>query len=125
LMERCQVGLVYTTTAGLEMALRGKPVVVAARVYYRGRRFTLDVERADEYPRILDRAFEMRRMTDQEIDLARRFAHLLLFRYLHRFSVVRERARRLPILDPSEAALLVPGASAYVDRLLDVILCRG
>jgi len=125
LMERCQVGLVYTTTAGLEMALRGKPVVVAARVYYRGRRFTLDVERADEYPRILDRAFEMRRMTDQEIDLARRFAHLLLFRYLHRFPVVRQRPRRLPILDPSEAALLLPGASADVDRLLDAILCRG
>src|SRR5439155_3995395 len=100
LMERCQVGLVYTTTAGLEMALRGKPVVVAARVYYRSRRFTLDVECADEYPRILDRAFEKGRMTGQETDLARRFAHLLLFRYLHQFPVVRQAPRQFRILDP-------------------------
>src|SRR5438874_1709156 len=62
LMECCQVGLVYTSTTGLEMALRGKPVVVSARVYYRGGGFTYDVERASDYGVMMSRAFDAPRL---------------------------------------------------------------
>jgi len=37
LVELADVGLVYTTTVGLEMALKGIPVVVAGQTHYRGR----------------------------------------------------------------------------------------
>jgi hypothetical protein len=43
------VGLAYTTTVGLEMAMRGLPVVLAGQTHYRGRGFTVDPSTWDEY----------------------------------------------------------------------------
>lgn len=42
LIEITDIGLVYTTTVGLEMALKGIPVVVAGKTHYRERGFTYD-----------------------------------------------------------------------------------
>ena len=42
LIELADVGLVYTTTVGLEMAMRGIPVIVAGQTHYRGKGFTTD-----------------------------------------------------------------------------------
>ena len=49
LMRLCDLGLVYTTTTGLEMAARGIPVIVAGKVHYSGRGFTTDPQSAAEY----------------------------------------------------------------------------
>jgi hypothetical protein len=121
LMDSCQLGLVYTSTTGLEMALHGKPVVVAARVYYRGRGFTCDVSRASDYAGIISEAFKATTLSTEQMTLARRFAYLLLFRYLYKIPVVNQRPRQLPLLDPSETELLLPGALPELDQLLDAI----
>ncbi len=42
LMEIGGLGLVYTTTVGMEMAMYGVPVIVAGDTHYRGRGFTYD-----------------------------------------------------------------------------------
>ncbi len=42
LVDIASVGLVYTTTMGLEMAMSGVPVIVAGQTHYRGRGFTFD-----------------------------------------------------------------------------------
>ncbi len=42
LMDIATLGLVFTTTVGMEMAMRGKPVIVIGDTHYRGRGFTLD-----------------------------------------------------------------------------------
>lgn len=44
LMDGARIGLVYTSTVGLEMAMRGIPVVVAGSTHYRGHGFTVDPE---------------------------------------------------------------------------------
>ena len=49
LMDIADLALVYTTTAGMEMALRGIPVMVSGRAPYRGRGFTIDTESWEEY----------------------------------------------------------------------------
>ena len=59
------------------------------------------------------------------VERARRFAHMLLFRYLHHVPVVRQRPRALPLLDPSEVDAIVPGADANFDRLLDALIAGG
>ena len=55
LMEIADLGLVYTTTSGLEMAVRGLPVMVAGKTHYRRRGFTIDPETYEEYFTMLDR----------------------------------------------------------------------
>jgi hypothetical protein len=49
LIAVADLGLVYTTTVGLEMAMSGLPVIVAGRTHYRGKGFTLDPGSWQEY----------------------------------------------------------------------------
>jgi hypothetical protein len=56
LMDIADLGLVYTTTAGLEMATRGIPVLVSGRAHYRKKGFTLDADSWDEFYAKLDGA---------------------------------------------------------------------
>jgi hypothetical protein len=53
-----------------------------------------------------------------QLELARRFAYLLLFRYLKRIPVVHQRPRRFPRLDPGEVDDLLPGRLPEFDDLL-------
>lgn len=54
LMDVADLALVYTTTAGMEMAVRGIPVLVSGKAHYRRKGFTLDAETWDEYFAILN-----------------------------------------------------------------------
>ena len=125
LIEAASAVLVYTSTAGLEAALYGRPVLVAARVYYASRGFTRDVLQPDALGTHLEGALSKPRLSAAEVDLARRFAYLLLFRFLYDFPVVKQRPRSLPLLEPSEAPLVAPGQSAAFDRLVDRLLHGG
>jgi hypothetical protein len=56
LVEIADLGMVYTTTVGLEMAMSGVPVLVAGVTHYRSKGFTLDPDSWDSYFALLDRA---------------------------------------------------------------------
>jgi hypothetical protein len=124
LIEAASAVLVYNSTAGIEAALRGLPVVVAARVYYARRGFTRDVDRLDEYEAILDAAFRTGPLGSDALELARRFANLLLFRFLHDVPVVKQRPRTFPLLSPAEVPLAAAGSRSDFDALLGRILTR-
>ncbi len=84
LVEMAQVGLVYTTTLGLEMAMDGVPVVVAGRVHYRGRGFTLDPTTWEAYFHLLEQAVTQPaslRPSPEQVALARRYAYHFFFTY--------------------------------------------
>ena len=59
LMESADFGLVYTSTTGLEMALRGKPVIVAGQTHYRDRGFTVDVSNREEFVAAIDHQIDI------------------------------------------------------------------
>jgi hypothetical protein len=113
--------LVYTSTAGLEAALYGKPVITGARVYYAGRGFTEEIRTREDFATILDRALASGRLDPAQVAFARRFAYLLLFRFLHDVPVVRQRPRTLPLLEPNDAGRVAPGGDADFDALLEAI----
>jgi hypothetical protein len=84
LMDLASLGLVYTTTVGMEMAMRGMPVIVAGRTHYRDRGFTLDPSTWEEYFSMLERELGNplpRRLDQREIDLAWRYAYRFIFEY--------------------------------------------
>ena len=56
LVEAADLGLVYTTTVGMEMAMSGVPVIVGGQTHYRGRGFTLDPDSWDNYYAMIDQA---------------------------------------------------------------------
>jgi hypothetical protein len=76
LMEMSDAVLVYTSTTGMEAALRGKPVLVAGETHYRGKGFTIDVETKEEYRGLLGSDLSCREPTEEEIARAEQYAHL-------------------------------------------------
>lgn len=49
LVAIASLGLVYTTTAGMEVAMSGVPVIVSGQTHYRGKGFTIDPKTWDEF----------------------------------------------------------------------------
>jgi hypothetical protein len=84
LIELAHLGLVYTTTAGIEMAMNGVPVVVAGRTHYRDRGFTHDPSTAEDYLTAIDQLLRQplgARLEPEKVDLAWRYAHRFFFEY--------------------------------------------
>lgn len=100
LMEITSLGLVYTTTTGMEMALQGIPVVACGETHYRRRGFTHDPMTYDEYFGILDTLLSgspvgqlsgqpengktgqrINRLTEKQIETAWEYAYRFFFEY--------------------------------------------
>lgn len=84
LIEIARVGLVYTTTVGLEMVMSGVPVIVAGQTHYRGKGFTHDPETLGEYTHLLDRIPEQNKalsVDEGQVDLAWRYAYRFFFEF--------------------------------------------
>ena len=61
LIEVADLGLVYTTTVGMEMAMYGVPVIVSGQTHYRGRGFTYDPDSWVTYFKLLGQMLEQTR----------------------------------------------------------------
>lgn len=84
ILDIADLGLVYTTTVGLEMAMRGIPVVVAGETHYRNRGFTYDPDTWDEYFLTLNTLLdnlEKAWLSQDQIELAWRYAYLFFFEF--------------------------------------------
>lgn len=84
LLDFANLGLVYTTTVGLEMAMRGIPVIVAGQTHYRNRGFTHDPDSWKNYFEILEGLLddlEVERLSQAQIERAWRYAYLFFFNF--------------------------------------------
>jgi glycosyltransferase involved in cell wall biosynthesis len=122
LMADADVGLVYSSTTGLEMALAGKPVIVAAQTHYRDKGFTVDVRSAEDFRRTLVEALDDPERWAPDVERARRYAYLFFFRAPYVGLGVAEHIRGLVRLTATAADDLRPGASADLDRFCDRLL---
>lgn len=83
-VDIADLGLVYTTTVGLEMAMRGIPVIVAGQTHYRDRGFTYDPDTWDAYIEMLESMLldmESARLTQEQVELSWRYAYLFFFEF--------------------------------------------
>lgn len=88
LVAAADLGLVYTTTVGLEMAMSGLPAIVVGDTHYRGKGFTLDPTSWDEYFAMLDGALadlKGARLTPEQVDSAWHYAYRFFFDYPQTF----------------------------------------
>jgi hypothetical protein len=82
LMGIAGLGLAYTTTVGMEMAMRGAPVILAGQTHYRGRGFTYEPTTYDEYFGVLDKLLSNLpgyRLTAEQVELAWNYAYRFFF----------------------------------------------
>lgn len=84
LFEVADLGVVYTSTVGLEMAMKGLPVVVAGRAHYRGRGFTSDPDTWVAYFKMLGAMLDRSRdhhLTHEQVDRAWQYAYSFFFEF--------------------------------------------
>jgi len=82
LIAAADLGLVYTTTVGLEMAMSGVPVIVAGDTHYWQKGFTLDADSWVRYYKLLKEVLENPkkfRLSSGQIDLAWAYAYRFFF----------------------------------------------
>ena len=83
LIQLADLGLVYTSTVGLEMSMAGIPVVVAGDTHYRGKGFTTDPRSVEDYLAVVKRALNSsaERLSADQRELAARYAYRFFFEY--------------------------------------------
>lgn len=84
LVQIADIGLVFTTTMGMEMAMSGLPVIVTGKTHYRDKGFTLDPDSWDAFFEILLRVLEnpqKHRPTRNQVEAAWTYAYRFFFKY--------------------------------------------
>ena len=84
LLEISDLGLVYTTTVGMEMAMAGIPVIVAGKTHYRSKGFTFDPISWEEYFSLLDKIITNPleyQLSKGLVDKAWQYAYCFFFEY--------------------------------------------
>ena len=90
ILKVTDVGLVHTSTVGMELPLDGVPCVVVSRTHYRGKGFTIDVENSNSYFDLLENWDPKDYDQEKNRELAIRYAYLLFERYQLPFNVIVE-----------------------------------
>ena len=80
LIAQASLGLVYTTTVGLEIAMGGLPVIVSGMTHYRGKGFTYDPSSKDEYIAMLAPG-GAEPLSSHQVQLAKHYAYVFFFEY--------------------------------------------
>jgi hypothetical protein len=84
LVNIADIGLVFTTTVGLEMAMIGLPVIVTGETHYRDKGFTLDTDSWDLYFNILEKVLNNPKsfsLSREQVDSAWTYAYRFFFEY--------------------------------------------
>ena len=117
--EMAQVAMVYTSTLGLEFALKRKRPWIAGDNTYRGKGFSLDLASKEHMYRLLDaNAFDTQ-LSDAEVKLAQRFTYLWIFRHVFRNPFIKPANGHFSLNSFSE---LAPGGNPVIEDLCEAIL---
>jgi hypothetical protein len=84
LVDIADVGLAYTTTVGMEMAMSGVPAIVVGQTHYRQKGFTLDPDSWPAYFKLLDQVVadpQAFRLSRSQVESAWQYAYRFFFEY--------------------------------------------
>ncbi len=81
IIEISNIGVVHTSTVGLEMAIEGKPVILISDTHYRGKGFTFDATSEDHYFEALDKFVENPAPLKDQVKLAKKYFYMMMFEY--------------------------------------------
>lgn len=84
LVEIANVGLAYTTTVGMEMAMSGVPAIIGGKTHYRSKGFTLDPTSWENYHELLGSVLakpQQYRLGREQVEQAWNYAYRFFFDY--------------------------------------------
>lgn len=115
------LAVMYSSTIGLETMAMGIPTVVAGYPFYAGKGFGMEPQDQEAYFRIVTHPEDVRPISDDELERARRWAYYLFFRRMLILPDIAQTARvGLPRL--RKLSDLVEGRYAGLDAFCSGIL---
>ena len=125
LIELASRIMTYTSTIGLEAAVRGKRVIVAGDVHYARRGFTVDIEERHELTELLRDNDTFEPLTSDEVELASRYAYAFFFRFMRPFRGFNDRGRHDRELVATSPEGLAHGSDPVFDEICDLVIGRA
>jgi hypothetical protein len=89
LMEICDLGLIFATKAGIELAALGKPLIVAGESWIRGRGLSVDPTTKQEYFAHLERFSKNPNSLPTNVEAALKFAHYFFFQKAQKVNSIK------------------------------------
>lgn len=116
-------GITVYGTAGLELALMGKPVIVSGSAHYGGKGFTYDCLDPPAYRKLLHEAERLKPITSEQRQLAKKYAHAYFIQRQIPLPVVNDPQSDWWRFQYDKKDMLLPGKDPFVDficaRILD------
>jgi Capsule polysaccharide biosynthesis protein len=116
-------GVTVYGTAGLELALSGKPVILAGEAHFGGKGFTYDGLSPDTYRALLSRASTIGPLSEVQRETVRKYAYSHFIQRQVPLNVLKNPESAWWRFQVSKRELLVPGNDPFAqfvcDRLLD------
>lgn len=75
------IGVVNTSTVGLEFAMAGKPILLISETNYRNKGFTYDITCPSDYFSTIDRLLQEKGILQDQVKLARKYFYMMMFLY--------------------------------------------
>ena len=75
------IGIVNTSTVGLEFAMLKKPIILISETHYRNKGFTYDVSSKDEYFKTLKDLLKDQKKLPRQVELAEKYFFIMMFKY--------------------------------------------
>ena len=107
-------GITVCGTAGLELAVQGKPVILAGEAHYGGKGFTYDGYNREDYIRGLRQAHLMPKLATEAQTRARKYAYAYFLQRQIKLDFFLDDNRQQPI-DFSRLDRLLPGRTPEID----------
>lgn len=109
-------------TAGLELAVHGKPVILAGDGHYGKKGFTYDAESRDAYRRLLRTVREIGPLTATQVQLAKKYAYCYFILRQVPLSVVANPNAKWWSFQFDKRERLLPGKDPVIDFLCERIM---
>jgi len=86
------IGVVHTSTVGLEFAMANKPIILISETNYRNKGFTYDVISPVDYFSKIDMLVDTKTVLFDQVKLARKYFYMMMFLYQKKVPLKFERS---------------------------------
>jgi len=121
-LDMIEGGVTVFGTAGLELALSGKPVILAGEAHYGGKGFTYDADSKKHYRELLVQAAHLSRLNAEQIELVKRYAYCYFIQRQIPVSVVAAPNSRWWSFQYDKKELLLEGRDPFIDFICEKIM---
>lgn len=118
-------GVTIFGTAGLELTVLGKPVILAGDTHFGNKGFTCDALTKEEYEALLRQAARLPKLSPEQHALARQYAYSYFIQRQIPLRVLKDGYSGRGPLDYRKLDLLLPGNDKALDMICERILEGG